>query len=296
MANSQIGTSTLFVVATPIGNLEDMSFRALRVLKEVDLIACEDTRHTARLLSHYGITTPRESHHEHNEARHTQRLLTLLRQGKNIALVSDAGTPLLSDPGYALVSACRKAGVAVIPIPGPSAAVVALTASGLPTDCFFFTGFLPTRQGLRRKRLQEIASIPATLVIYLAPHHLLAALEDMIGILGERQACLARELTKLHEEWLSGTLAQILATLRSRARIQGEITLIVGRGEPASPPAQTPWPASIARHLQEEMQKTGASPKEALKALARRRGISRKEAYRELLRQKNLPSKDSEKS
>ncbi|MBZ5498794.1 MAG: 16S rRNA (cytidine(1402)-2'-O)-methyltransferase [Acidobacteriia bacterium] len=283
MGESRIGTSTLFLVATPIGNLEDISLRALRVLKEVDLVACEDTRHTARLLNHYGIKTPCESHHEHNEAGHTRRLLALLQEGKNVALVSDAGTPLLSDPGYTLVTACRKAGLSVIPIPGPSAIVAALTGSGLPTDSFFFAGFLPPRRGPRRKRLQEIADIPATLVFYEAPHRLEAALEDMVGILGARQACLARELTKIHEEWLQGTLPEILTALRTRPQIRGEITLIVDRGASVPPPAQASWPASIAEHLQEEMQKTGASRKDALKSIARQRGISRKDAYRQLL-------------
>lgn len=286
-------TSTLFLVATPIGNLEDISLRALRVLREADLIACEDTRHTARLLRHYGIATPRESHHEHNEASHTRRLVDLLREGKNIALVSDAGTPLLSDPGYSLVTACRQEGFTVVPIPGPSAAVTALSASGLPTESFFFAGFLPPKKGLRRKKLQEIAGVPATLIFYEAPHRLVAALGDLCEVLGARQACLARELTKVHEEWLRGTLPEILATLRARPRILGEITLLVDRGTPESIPAQTGWPASIAQHLQEEMQRTGASQKEALKAIARQRGISRKEAYRQLLACKQITAKEN---
>jgi len=280
-------------VATPIGNLEDISLRALRVLREADLIACEDTRHTARLLRHYGIATPRESHHEHNEASHTRRLVDLLREGKNIALVSDAGTPLLSDPGYSLVRACRQEGFTVVPIPGPSAAVTALSASGLPTESFFFAGFLPPKKGLRRKKLQELAGVPATLILYEAPHRLLAALEDLCEVLGARQACLARELTKVHEEWLRGTLPEILAALRARPRILGEITLLIDRGTPGSVPAQTGWPASIARHLQEEMQRTGASQKEALKAIARQRGISRKAAYRQLLTCKQTSAANS---
>ena len=281
-------TPTLYLVATPIGNLEDISLRALRVLREADLIACEDTRHTARLLRHYGITTPRESHHEHNEASHTRRILDLLRAGKNVALVSDAGTPLLSDPGYSLVRACRQEGFKVVPVPGPSAAVAALTASGLPTESFFFAGFLPPKKGARRNRLRQIAGVPATLVFYEAPHRLLAALEDLCEILGPRQACLARELSKIHEEWLHGTLPEILAALRTRPQILGEITLLVDRGALEAVPAGTDWPSSIAQHLQEEMQRTGASQKEALKAVARRRGISRREAYRQLLACKQL--------
>ncbi len=286
LAENNSDHPALFLVATPIGNLEDISVRALRVLKEVDLIACEDTRHTSRLLRHYGISTPCESHHEHNEATRTRRLLGLLQEGKSIALVSDAGTPLLSDPGYALVSACRTAGLTVVPVPGPSAVAAALTGSGLPTDSFLFAGFLPPRQGMRRRRLQEIAAVPATLVCFEAPHRLLAALEDMVEVLGPRQACVARELTKIHEEWVRGTLPTILTEFRSRPHIRGEITLVIDRGTAAAPPADAAWPESIAEHLQEEMQQTGAARKEALKAVARQRGISRRDAYRLLLKER----------
>jgi 16S rRNA (cytidine1402-2'-O)-methyltransferase len=276
---------TLYLVATPIGNLEDISLRALRILKEVDLIACEDTRHTARLLSHYGISTPRESHHEHNEAAHTPRLLEMLRSGRNIALVTDAGMPLVSDPGYLLVSACRREGIPVVPVPGPSAVLTALAASGLPADTFHFGGFLPPRAEARRRRLRELSSISATLILFEAPHRILSSLEDMVKVLGERQACLARELTKIHEEWLRGTLTAILEILRSRAGVKGEITLVIGRGEPALEIATRP--ESISKHLDEEMSRTGSSRNEALKSVARQRGISRKEAYRLLLDEKS---------
>ena len=276
--------ATLFLVATPIGNLEDISLRALRVLKEVDLIACEDTRHTAKLLHYYGIATPRESHHEHNEAAHTRRLLALLQEGKSVALVSDAGTPLFSDPGYPLVAACREAGFPVVPVPGPCAAVSALTASGLPGDCCLFAGFLPAQRGRRRKKLQELSSIQATLVLYEAPHRLLAAMEDMIDILGNRRACLARELTKIHEEWLRGTLAEILEALGTRPLIRGEITLVLDRGDEETGRPQPSCPASIKEHLEQEMRKSGASRNDALKVVARERGISRKDAYRQLFR------------
>jgi 16S rRNA (cytidine1402-2'-O)-methyltransferase len=294
--DKRIQTATLYLVATPIGNLEDISLRALRILKEVDLIACEDTRHTARLLQHYGITTPRESHHEHNEASHTRRLLGLLSEGKNIALVSDAGSPLISDPGYTLVSACRREGFPVVSIPGPSAAIAALTASGLPANSFLFAGFLPPKRGMRRRRLQEIAAAPASLVFYESPHRLLAALEDMVEILGSRKACLARELTKIHEEWLHGTLPEILADLRARTQVRGEITLIVDRETAEDAPAQGDWPESIVRHLDEEMSQTGSSPNEALKSVARQRGISRKDAYKELLRAKDATSAEGAKT
>ncbi len=274
----------LFLVGTPIGNLEDLSLRALRVLREVDLIACEDTRHTARLLTHYGIETARQSYHEHNEATRAAQLVAALRAGRSVALVSDAGMPLVSDPGYALVSACRDADIEVVAVPGPSAATAALAGSGLPSDSFFFAGFLPSRRSQRRTRLQELVAIPATLVFYEAPHRIIAALSDMLEILGPRRACLARELTKIHEEWIRGTLARILEELDARAQVRGEITVIVDRG--TAPPPQEDYPASLSEHVSREMSRSGVSRNEALKAAARQRGISRKEAYRRLLEEK----------
>jgi len=274
----------LFLVSTPIGNLQDVTLRALRVLKEVDLIACEDTRHTARLLAHYGITTPRQSYHEHNEAARTAQLVELLRQGKNVALVADAGTPLISDPGRTLVSACRREGIEVVPIPGASAAIAALAASGLPTDAFFFAGFLPPRSSARKHALEKLSGIKASLVFYEAPHRLLSALEDMVSILGPRKACLARELTKVHEEWLSGTLPEILQELKGRPRILGEITLVIEGNMYV--PAVADHPESLQEHLEEEMRSTGASRMEALKAVARQRGISRRTAYQLLVTSK----------
>jgi len=199
----------LYLVATPIGNLEDITLRALRILKEADLIACEDTRHTAKLLTHYGIRTPRESYHQFNEESRTPHLIQLLKDGKNIALVSDAGSPLVSDPGYELVAACRREGIQVTPVPGPSAAIAALSASGLPAENFFFAGFLPAKGSNRRRRLEELAVLPCTLILYEAPHRLLASLEDMVALFGPRQATLARELTKMHEEMLHGSLQDL---------------------------------------------------------------------------------------
>jgi 16S rRNA (cytidine1402-2'-O)-methyltransferase len=272
---------TLYLVATPIGNLDDISVRALRVLREVDLILCEDTRHSGRLLAHFAIPTRRESYHEHNEASRTPRVLALLEAGTNVALVSDAGTPLISDPGRTLVSACRAAGVPVVPIPGPVAAVAALSGSGLPTETFVFAGFLDSRRAARRKQIQDLAAIPATLVLYEAPHRIIATLEDLCEILGPREACLARELTKLHEEWIRGTLAEILEGLRARAGVAGEITLVVAAGPPPAEVREAR--GSIADQVAREMATTGASRKEALRAVARRQGISRRDAYRALL-------------
>ena len=267
----------LYLVATPIGNLEDITLRALRILKEVDLIACEDTRHTAKLLTHYGITTPRESYHQFNEESRTPRLTQMLHDGKNIALVSDSGTPLVSDPGYELVSACRREGIQVIPVPGPSAAIAALIGSGLPAENFFFAGFLPSKATLRKHRLEELAGLPFTVVLYEAPHRLIASLEDMAAIFGARRATIARELTKVHEELLHGRLPELLEILRARPRILGEITIVIERGEAAAPSAN--YPESLREHLEEEMQKTGLSRNEALKSVAKQRGMTRKQAY-----------------
>ena len=271
---------TLYIVATPVGNLEDITLRALRVLKEADLIACEDTRHTSRLLTKYGIRTPKESYHKFNEQSRTPRLLQMLHEGKNIALVSDSGTPLVSDPGYELVSCCRKEGIQVVPVPGPSAAIAALVGSGLPADSFFFAGFLPARGALRRRKLEELASVPATLILYEAPHRLIDSLEDMVAILGARRATMARELTKIHEEFLHGNLSELLEILRARTAIQGEITLVLERGEARE--AESGWPASIKEHLQQEMERTGLPRNEALKAVAKKRGVSRRDAYNKL--------------
>lgn len=268
---------TLYLVATPVGNLEDISMRALRILKEADLIACEDTRHTAKLLTHYGIRTPCRSYHKFNEESRAQQLIELLREGKNIALVSDSGTPVISDPGYEIVSACRREGIQVVPIPGPSAAIAALIASGLPADTFHFAGFLPSKASLRKRRLEELAAIPATLILYEAPHRLLSSLQDIAAILGPRRATVARELTKMHEELLHGTAPELLALLQARDRILGEITIVIERGETA--PVTAVYPESLRRHLEEEMQATGLPRNEALKSVAKKRGISRREAY-----------------
>jgi len=278
-------TGTLYLVATPIGNLEDMTLRALRILKEVDLIACEDTRHTAKLLNHFGINTPRQSHHQHNEAGSTEKLLQILRAGRSVALVTDAGTPLISDPGYRLVEACLREGISVRPIPGPSAAIAALSGSGLPADEFYFAGFLPHSSNQREKRLAELLELKCTLVFYEAPHRILASLEDLAVTLGPRKVCLARELTKIHEEWLWGTATELMEILKARPKVQGEITLVVEGGH--TPPLASAWPASITQHLREEMQKRGVSRKEALKAIARQRGISRREAYQLIQQEKN---------
>jgi|WetSurMetagenome_2_1015567.scaffolds.fasta_scaffold53166_2 16S rRNA (cytidine1402-2'-O)-methyltransferase len=285
---------TLYLVATPIGNLEDITLRALRILKEVDLIACEDTRHTAGLLTRYGIATPRESYHKFNEESSARRLIQLLHDGKNIALVSDSGTPLISDPGHELVTSCRREGITVIPIPGPSAAIAALIGSGLPSDNFYFAGFLPARGAPRKRRLEELAAIPSTLIFYEGPHRLLDSLEDMIEILGTRRACIARELTKIHEEFVQGALPELLDIFRARPKIQGEITIIIERGKIEQ--AVSEYPESLQQHLEMEMQKTGFPRNEALKLVAKQRGITRKQAYDLLTEEKQEPEAGSQKS
>src|ERR1043165_5572480 len=215
---------TLYLVATPIGNLSDITHRALQVLRDVDLIACEDTRHTQKLLNHYGITTKTISYHEHNEQLRAVQLVEQLEQGGSIAVVSDAGTPAISDPGFRLVRAAIENELPVVPVPGPSALISALIAAGLPTDEFFFAGFLPPRSNARRARLSELQAVPGTLIFYEAPHRLAATLKDALEVLGERKAVVARELNKLHEEIRRGRLSELAADYADQKNdIRGEI-------------------------------------------------------------------------
>src|SRR5438445_8402179 len=229
---------TLYVVATPIGNREDVTLRALRVLREAKLVACEDTRRTAGLLKAHGISTPTTSFFEHNERWKGAHVLDVVRKGGDVALVSDAGTPGISDPGYRLVRDARAEGLTVVPIPGPNAAVAALSVSGLPTDRFLFVGFLPARSGARRTALDELAGERETLVFYESPVRVLASLEDMRQALGDRPAFLCREATKLHEEYRLGTLAELRTHLAARKEVRGEIVLVVA-GAPEAQPAIT---------------------------------------------------------
>jgi 16S rRNA (cytidine1402-2'-O)-methyltransferase len=269
-------SGTLYVVATPIGNLDDITMRAIRTLREVDRIACEDTRHTRRLLDHFGIAKPLVSYHEHNEQARAEELLAELAAGRNIALVSDAGTPLIADPGYRLVAEARAQGITVCPIPGPSAVLAALSASGLPTDAFYFGGFLPAKKTQRRKTLEELKDYPATLVFYEAPHRILEALEDVAEVLGARQITLARELTKIHEEFLVGEPSELRDALAKRPSIKGEITLMIGKAKAPDPDA-TPIEAAFERLIE-----AGVPRMEAMKTLARERGLSKREVYQKL--------------
>jgi 16S rRNA (cytidine1402-2'-O)-methyltransferase len=266
----------LYLVATPIGNLEDITFRAVRILREVDRIACEDTRHTRKLLDHYQIATPLVSYHEHNEQTRSEELLRELEAGKSIALVSDAGTPLIADPGYRLVRKAREQGIRVTPVPGPSALLAALSAAGLATDSFTFAGFLPSKKSQRRKLLEDRKGAAETLVFYEAPHRILEALDDIAEILGPRPMVLARELTKIHEEFLTGTPAEIREQLATRPAIKGEFTILIARNE-APQIDETPLEAAM-----EALTSAGVPRMEAMKTLARQRGMSKHEVYKRL--------------
>ena len=278
----------LYCVGTPIGNLEDVTLRALRVLKSVDLIACEDTRQTQKLLTHYGITTRTVSYHEHNEAERAAELGQQLSEGLRIALVSDAGMPAISDPGYRIVVEAVRRGVAVVPIPGPAAFVAALSAAGLPTDEFSFRGFLPAKSGARRTELEKLLAAEYTAVFYEAPHRIVEALEDVVEILGaKRPVCVARELTKIHEEFLRGAAAEVLERLRSRGDVKGEIVLLIGKSEaPASEARVATNTAALRARLEQIMSEQKIDEKAALKLLAKERGVGKSELYRELQRAK----------
>src|SRR5215213_2408696 len=276
---------TLYLVATPIGNLADITHRAVQVLNDVDLIACEDTRHTHKLLNHYSIDTKTISYHEHNDQQRAAELIERLKQGTNIAVVSDAGTPSISDPGYRLVRAAIENEIVVVPVPGPSAVIAALIAAGLPTDEFFFAGFLPSRLSARRVRLTELQSVPGTLIFYEGPHRLAATLKDAYEILGEREAVVARELTKLHEEIRRGLLSKLATDYTENTDIRGEIVVLIDRTVIYLPTKQS----SVAA-LVDQFEQAGMDHRAALKKAARELGLSRAEAYRKLLSERSVGS------
>lgn len=284
----QTKPGTLYVVATPIGNLEDISYRAVRILKEADLIACEDTRHTAKLLHHYCIDKPTISYHEHNEAARAEELVAKLEQGLNVAQVSDAGMPGISDPGYRLIKLAIERGVKVVPIPGASALVSALAASGLPSDSFQFLGFLPARSGERRTLLESVRNAQQTTVVYEAPHRIAETMKDIVELLGaERPVVLARELTKVHEEFIRGSAAEILQRVQKH-ELKGEMTLLIGKSERVAMPAAR---KDIASRVEEIMLDGSVDENTALKVVAKEQGISKSEAYRELQRLRSRTSK-----
>ena len=270
-------TGTLYIIATPIGNLEDITYRAVRILGEVDLIAAEDTRHSLKLLNHFNISKPLTSYFDHNQQLKGERILNTLLQGKSVALISDAGTPCVSDPGYHLVRDAVAAGIKVIPIPGPCAAITALSASGLPSDIFTFVGFAPSRQGKRRSFLAEMAVLPGTLVLYEAPHRLEDSLRDILEVLGERQIVVARELTKIFEEFIRGTVSEVMAVI-GQDKVRGEVVILVSPGEPVEQTTE-PLDHVLRRLLDEE----GLSVKDAARKAAEITGVSRSEAYSEAI-------------
>jgi 16S rRNA (cytidine1402-2'-O)-methyltransferase len=277
----------LYLVATPIGNLEDITLRAVRVLKEVDVIACEDTRQTQKLLNHYGIMTRTISYHEHNEMTRSAELVKEMQEGASVALVTDAGMPGISDPGFRLISLAIRHHVPVVPIPGASAFLAALVASGLPTDSFRFSGFLPAKRGERRAALEAIRNSPRTQVFYEAPHRIVEALADVVEVLGkDRHVVIAREVTKLHEEFLRGRAGEVLETLKSRDGVKGEITLLIGKAESSELQSAVLVKMNIRQSVERIMAEEKLDEKAALKKVAKERGISKSEAYRELQRSK----------
>jgi len=295
-----LGGPALYLVATPIGNLEDITFRAVRTLKEADLIACEDTRQTQKLLAHYGIKTRTVSYHEHNEMTKAAELVVDLEGGAKIALVTDAGMPGISDPGFRLIALAIRHHVPVVPIPGASAFLAALVASGLPTDSFRFSGFLPAKSGQRRRLLESVRESPRTQVFYEAPHRLLETLADVVDTLGaDRHIVVAREVTKLHEEFLRGRADEVLDQLKKRGEVKGEITLLIAKAESGAPGSESRGSdgesraskaesrtVSVAKRLKEIMAAEKVDEKAALKKIAKERGIGKSEAYREWQRTK----------
>jgi len=276
-------TPGLYLVATPIGNLEDITLRAVRVLKQADQIACEDTRQTQKLLNHYGISSRTVSYHEHNELTRAPELVLDLEGGARVALVTDAGMPGISDPGFRLISLAIRHHIPVVPIPGASAFLAALVASGLPADSFRFSGFLPAKVGPRRQTLESVKASPRTQVFYEAPHRLKEAVEDVVEILGaDRQLVIAREVTKIHEEFLRGRAGEVLEILKARGDIKGEITLLVGKAEEGQ--QKIAAGVSVRQRLQQIMSQEKLDEKAALKRIAKEMGVSKSEAYRELQR------------
>ena len=282
---SKDAAGKLYIVGTPIGNLEDITFRAIRTLKEADLIACEDTRRTQKLLNHYSIRARTISYHEHNEMTRAPELIIELEQGGHICLVSDAGMPVISDPGYRLVKLAIRHNIPVVPIPGASAFVAALAAAGLPVDKFRFLGFLPPKKGARQKALEEVKNSSKTLVFYEAPHRALETLGDVRKILGDPPVVVAREVTKLYEEFLRGSASEVIERLKKKP-VKGEITILVGLHAPAEdngPPGRT-----IREDLERVMKEQGVDERAALKLVARARGIPKSEAYRQWQSEKSM--------
>lgn len=276
-------TATLYIIATPIGNLEDITYRAVRILGEVDLVAAEDTRHSLKLLNHFGISKPLTSYFDHNQQFKGERILNALRQGKSVALISDAGTPCISDPGYQLVRDAVAENIPVVPLPGACAAITALAASGLPTDAFTFAGFPPSRQGKRRTFLSGMSALPGTLVLYEAPHRLLDTLYDICEIMGERKVIVARELTKIFEEFIRGNASEVAEAV-SKGIVRGEVVILIAPGKVEQQESE-PLTSVLSRLMADG----SLSIKDIAKQAGIISGVSRSEAYAEALRLKNDP-------
>lgn len=272
-------TGTLYIVATPLGNLEDITLRAIRVLREVSVIACEDTRRTVKILNRYEVRTPLFIFHEYNKVRAGASILRRLRDGENVALVSDAGTPAISDPGYELVREAIGGGVPIEVVPGPSALIAALVVSGLPTDHFTFEGFLPARREKRRKAMQNLATEKRTMIFYESPQRVTSFLREAAEIFGDRRACVVRELTKIHEEILRGTLPELDAEVSRRESVRGEITIVIGGGEKTVE-------LSVEEIVKAALEDASGSSRDLSREIAERTGLSRKEVYAEILRQR----------
>ncbi len=271
----------MYIVASPIGNLEDITLRALRVLKEVDLIAAEDTRHTKKLLAHYGIATPLTSYHQHNENAKSASLVQRLSSGCRLALISDAGTPIVSDPGFRLVQGALHAGIPVVPIPGPSALTAVLSASGLPTERFVFEGFLPARKSQRRKRLRELREEPRTLVFFEVPHRVEESLQDLLEVLGEREMVLGREMTKLHEEFIRGSVSELVVQTKTK-EWRGEMTLVVEGKRDGNKDSERNSDRDLKSEIK-KLRKEGMRVKEIAEILGERFSLSKREVYRMVL-------------
>jgi len=274
-----MGAGTLYIVATPLGNLEDITLRAIRVLRETAVIACEDTRRTVKLLNRYEIRTPLTVYHEYNKARAGAGILRRLRDGESVALVSDAGTPAISDPGYELVREAIAGGIPIEVVPGPSALLSALVVSGLPTDHFTFEGFLPARREKRRKTMQALAGETRTMIFYESPQRIAAFLQEAAETFGNRRACVVRELTKIHEEILRGTLPELSAEIGGRESVLGEITVVIAGG-------QKTVTLSVEEIVRAALEDASGSSRDLAREVAERTGLSRKEVYAEILRQR----------
>jgi 16S rRNA (cytidine1402-2'-O)-methyltransferase len=272
---------TLYLVATPIGNLGDITFRAVEILKSVDLIACEDTRHSRKLLNHLNIKQKLISYHEHNEIERADELTKMLLEGKNIAVISDAGTPAICDPSFRITNKAIEIGAKVVPIPGAVAYVNAAIVSGLPCDSLYFGGFLPSKKSERIKRLQEISELQATICFYESPHRIAKSILDCFEVLGSRNACVVREITKIHEEVISGTLFEIAEKLKTQT-VKGEIVLIIDRFKQSSSQFHTENFGSVTSRF-EELKKEGLDRKLSLKKIAKEFGLTRSETYRLLI-------------